>query len=55
MAAAYRHRPPYDEETFDVLLGLLAQDAAPVVLDAGCGTGDLARPLAPGAAPEKAE
>jgi len=46
MARAYRHRPPYGDETFDVLAGLLAEGAAPAVLDVGCGTGDLARPLA---------
>jgi len=44
----YGLRPPYPAETFDVLASLAAQ-AAPergVVLDAGCGPGDLARPLA---------
>jgi SAM-dependent methyltransferase len=39
----YHLRPPYPEETFE-LLALLA-DGGPV-LDAGCGPGDLARPLA---------
>jgi SAM-dependent methyltransferase len=46
VAAAYHHRPPYPEETFDILLGLLA-GRPPIVLDAGCGTGDIARFLAP--------
>jgi SAM-dependent methyltransferase len=45
VAAAYQTRPPYPDETFDVLLGLL-RDAPRHVLDAGCGTGFLARPLA---------
>lgn len=45
VAAAYPHRPQYPAETFDILAGLVT--AAPrAVLDAGCGTGDLARPLA---------
>jgi SAM-dependent methyltransferase len=41
----YGLRPPYPAETFDVLTSLV--DAAnSSVLDAGCGLGDLARPLA---------
>ena len=45
VAAAYPHRPPYPPELFDLLLELIP--AGPrVVLDIGCGTGDLARPLA---------
>jgi SAM-dependent methyltransferase len=44
--AAYHHRPPYSAEVFAVLAGLLA-DGPRVVLDVGCGTGDIARPLAP--------
>jgi SAM-dependent methyltransferase len=39
----YRLRPPYPEETFE-LLASLARGGP--VLDAGCGPGDLARPLA---------
>ena len=40
----YGLRPPYPAETFDVLAPLARGGA---VLDAGCGLGDLARPLAP--------
>ena len=47
VVAAYRHRPPYPAEVFEVLAGLIA--ATPyttrAVLDAGCGTGDVARNL----------
>lgn len=46
MARAYRHRPPYGDETCDVLVGLMPADIEGAVLDVGCGTGDLARPLA---------
>jgi 2-polyprenyl-3-methyl-5-hydroxy-6-metoxy-1,4-benzoquinol methylase len=45
VADAYRYRPPYPAEVFDLLLGLCA-DLPPSVLDAGCGTGSLARHLA---------
>jgi len=45
MAAAYAHRPPYADETFGILEGLLPEDAPRHLLDVGCGTGDLARPL----------
>ncbi len=45
VVAAYHLRPPYPPETFDVLLGLVG-DGPRVVLDAGCGTGELARRLA---------
>lgn len=41
---AYRHRPPYPLEIFDILGGLLAETPGHL-LDVGCGTGDLARPL----------
>jgi len=45
VVTAYDHRPPYPAETFTILTDLLL--ATPrVVLDAGCGSGDLARPLA---------
>ncbi len=44
IVAAYRHRPPYPAEVFEVLDGLMA-DGPRVVLDAGCGSGDLAVPL----------
>jgi SAM-dependent methyltransferase len=44
--AAYHHRPPYPPEVFTVLAGLLPESPR-VVLDVGCGTGDIARPLAP--------
>lgn len=43
VAAVYHLRPPYPEDTFAFLAGLARGGA---VLDAGCGTGDLARPLA---------
>ena len=45
---AYRFRPPYPPETFEILVSLL-DPAAPsrTVLDAGCGTGFVARELAP--------
>lgn len=46
VAASYRHRPAYPPPVFDILMGLIVDDA-PVVLDLGCGTGFLARPLAP--------
>jgi SAM-dependent methyltransferase len=45
VAERYDFRPPYPEEVFDVLASLL-QDGPRTVLDAGCGTGDLARRLA---------
>jgi predicted TPR repeat methyltransferase len=42
---AYRHRPPYPPEVFDILAGLLnAEPQSPRhVLDVGCGTGYIAR------------
>ena len=46
VASRYALRPPYPEETFQ-LLASLAVDEPRAVLDAGCGPGDLARPLAP--------
>ncbi|MEN8148881.1 MAG: class I SAM-dependent methyltransferase [Planctomycetota bacterium] len=42
---AYRHRPPYPPETFDILADLAIEPGG-AVLDAGCGTGLLARLLA---------
>ncbi len=42
---AYHHRPPYPAEVFTVLAGLIVNEPR-VVLDVGCGTGDIARPLA---------
>lgn len=44
---AYRHRPGYPPETFEILAELLEAGGPPrAVLDAGCGTGFLARELA---------
>ncbi len=42
---AYPLRWPYPPEMFEVLVGLMA-DPLGIVLDAGTGTGDIARPLA---------
>ena len=41
---AYRHRPPYPAETFDILTRLLNKEPR-YVLDVGCGRGELARQL----------
>ncbi|HVG00522.1 MAG TPA: methyltransferase domain-containing protein [Chloroflexia bacterium] len=41
---AYRFRPPYPDELFDVLISLTS-DSPGNVLDAGCGTGPIARRL----------
>lgn len=46
VARAYRFRPPWPAEVFDRLLELLA-DEPRRVLDLGCGTGAIARVLAP--------
>lgn len=47
VVAAYEYRPMYPEETFHVLNDLIPASAAPrTVLDAGCGTGFVARPFA---------
>src|SRR6185369_8676696 len=46
IAAAYPARPPYPQATLE-LLASLAVDAPRIVLDVGCGTGDIARRLAP--------
>jgi SAM-dependent methyltransferase len=45
VADAYRHRPPYQPEVFDVLDTLIAGEPRHV-LDLGAGEGALARPLA---------
>ncbi len=45
LALAYRHRPPYPAETFRVLSDLMAGPSRRV-LDLGCGTGFICRPLA---------
>ncbi|HEY2575370.1 MAG TPA: class I SAM-dependent methyltransferase [Streptosporangiaceae bacterium] len=45
VAAAYRHRPPYPDEVFAILDGLIT-DRPRDVLDIGAGEGSLARPLA---------
>jgi trans-aconitate methyltransferase len=43
---AYPFRPPYPPQTFAILLSLLPANAKPsVVLDAGCGPGNIARAL----------
>lgn len=44
VAQAYQHRPPYPDAVFDILTGLM-RDEPQTVLDAGCGTGYLARHL----------
>lgn len=41
---AYHHRPPYQLEAIEYLAGLVG-DTPRAVLDVGCGTGDIARPL----------
>ncbi|MGH2502159.1 MAG: class I SAM-dependent methyltransferase, partial [Ktedonobacterales bacterium] len=41
---AYPTRPPYPEAVFDLLESLAVEP--PIALDAGCGTGDIARRLA---------
>jgi ubiquinone/menaquinone biosynthesis C-methylase UbiE len=46
VAAAYRYRPPGPPALFDILVSLIA-DEPRTVLDIGCGTGNIARPLAP--------
>lgn len=46
VAASYRYRPRYPPETFGIVAGLIV-DEPRNVLDIGCGTGFMARPLAP--------
>jgi SAM-dependent methyltransferase len=46
VVAAYPLRPPYPEEVLSVLRALVV-DEPRVILDVGCGPGDLARRLAP--------
>jgi SAM-dependent methyltransferase len=46
VAAAYHARPPYPDEVFG-LLGRVLVDEPRVVLDLGCGTGVIARQMAP--------
>lgn len=46
IVAAYHHRPPYPSDAIRTLQDLI-RDAPRAVLDVGCGTGDLARRLAP--------
>lgn len=44
---AYRHRPPYPPEVFEILVGLIKTEpgSARHVLDVGCGIGYIARSL----------
>ena len=46
VADAYVNYPPHSTEVFEVLDSLI-RDEPRIVLDIGCGTGELARPLAP--------
>lgn len=45
IALAYDTRPPYPAELFDILEGLVS-DGQRIILDLGCGTGDVALGLA---------
>src|SRR5690349_4629062 len=48
VVAAYLYRPAYPPETFTFLANLISPTVGQrSVLDAGCGTGFIARPLAP--------
>jgi trans-aconitate methyltransferase len=44
IADVYHYRPSYTSETIDTLVGLIT-DSPRVMLDVGCGTGDIARRL----------
>lgn len=44
VVAAYRYRPPYPAETFAILADLVRGEPR-TILDAGCGTGNIARRL----------
>jgi ubiquinone/menaquinone biosynthesis C-methylase UbiE len=44
IAEVYHYRPPYTDEVIDALIKLIT-DEPRTILDAGCGTGDLARRL----------
>lgn len=44
VAAAYQYRPPYLDEVFDILAGLINSEPR-TVLDVGSGTGNIARVL----------
>jgi SAM-dependent methyltransferase len=46
VAAVYHTRPPYPEETFEILIDLLPERNRSSILDLGCGIGDLTIPLA---------
>jgi SAM-dependent methyltransferase len=47
VVAAYGYRPAYPAETFDILTALISgEPLESTILDLGCGTGDLSRPLA---------
>ncbi len=45
VAEVYQYRPPYPDEVFDLLTGLISTRPS-LVLDLGAGEGSLARPLA---------
>ncbi len=46
VAAAYVHRAPYPDEVYSLLRSLIV-DTPRIVLDIGCGTGEISRRLAP--------
>lgn len=46
IVSVYHYRPPYPAQVFDLLRSLVI-DSPCNVLDIGCGTGDICRPLAP--------